>query len=164
MQDQYVKREVQKLHFTYLKKFCFAAILCFGANLFTIDSAKAGTFNKIKTTFFNLTADSNKDTIVVRGMVKEKDSRALIPFVNIAVTYEDSLICTGITNVNGEYEVKIPKGYSTVDFKASYIGYETRTIKNIHISSDKSITVDIDLEAGMPMMMGDIDINYKGIK
>src|SRR3989344_7149243 len=52
LQEQYVNRNIQIEHISFLKKFWIAAVFCFGASLFTIDSAKASTFCKIKTSLF----------------------------------------------------------------------------------------------------------------
>ena len=157
MQEQYAENETRKLHFSYLKKFCLAAVLCFGANLFTIDSAKASTFYKVRTAFFNFAGDNNKDTIIVKGVVKDKRTHERMAFVNVSVMHDDSMIYNYVTNANGEYEVKIPKQYSTVDIRAIYVGYETNILKNVHVSINKKSIINIDMIQGAVIMMGDIE-------
>ena len=156
LQEQYVEREIQKVHYSYLKKFCLAAILCFGANLFSIDSAKASTFYKVNIAFFNFVTDSKNDSIVVKGVVKDKASHERISFVNVSVSHNDSVICNSVTNLNGEYEIKIPKEYTTVDFEAASIGYDRHILKNIHVSVAKKNVVNIDVKKGERMLMGDM--------
>jgi len=160
LQEQYLDKEVQKAHFAFLKKFYLATLLCFGASLFTVDDAKASTFYKVKLSFFNLIGET-KDTIVVKGIVKDKETRQRIPFAHITVLHNGAIISSSITNINGEYEVKIPKEFSIVEFKATNLGYDTRLIKNITISINKTSIVDIDMQLGKEIMLeGDIDIHY----
>ena len=51
LQEEYIKSEIKKVYLGSLKTFCLAAIFCFGANLFTINKAKASTLQNIKKTF-----------------------------------------------------------------------------------------------------------------
>ncbi len=157
LQEQYVEREIQKVHFSYLKKFYLAAILCFGASLFTIDAAKASTFYKVKLSFLNLVVDT-KDTIIVKGIVQDKKTREKIPFVNVVAYYADSIVSSATTNIEGEYELKIPKEYTVVDVKAIYIGYNGRVFKGVSISPGKNIVVDFDLEQNQDIMLDGIMI------
>ncbi len=153
LQEQYVERGIQKVHNSYLKKFCLATILCFGATLFTVDAAKASTFYKIKTAFFNVVA-TNNDTILVKGIAQDKNNRERIPFVNVVALVNDSIVASAITNINGEYTLKIPKEYSKVDVEAIYIGYIKKIIKGVSIAPNKQIVVDFDLEEDETMLDG----------
>ena len=153
LQEQYVERELQKVHYSYLKKFCLAAMLCFGATLFTVDAAKASTFYKIKTAFFN-SVKINNDTILVKGIVKAKSNRERIPFVNVVALVNDSIVASSATNIDGEYTLKIPKENSKVDIKAIYIGYIKKIVKGVSIAPNKQIVVDFDLEEEEQMLDG----------
>ena len=160
LQEQYFEENLQKGHISNLKRFWIAAIFCFGASLFTVDSAKASTFYKVKTAFFNFVADT-KDTIVVKGVVKDKNSQKRISYAIVAVVFNNAVICKATANINGEYEVKIPKEYSTVNFMSTSVGYETRLIKNVSVSILMNTVVDIDLQIHKELMLeGDIDVNY----
>lgn len=162
LQEQFYQSEIKQRHFSYLRTFCIAAIFCFGTNLFIIDSAKASVFQNIKSSFFALVSDANKDSISITGVIKEKISRAPIAYANIMVYHNDSLIYRTTTNVNGEYEVKIAKNkYQKVDISAALIGYQEHRMKGISVSADKQIVVDIDLEQEEVMLEGKISMQER---
>lgn len=145
LQQQYVDKNIQIEHFSYLKKFWIAAIFCFGASLFTVDEAKASTFYKIKTSLFNFAAAT--DSILIKGVVKDKTTAEKLPFVNISVMYNDSVVAKCTTDFEGRYEVKIPKEYSKVDIKAFYISYMTKIVKGIPVAPPyQTIALDFELE------------------
>lgn len=147
IRDQYVQRETQKGYFNHLKTFCLAAIFCFGTNLFTIDHAKANVLQNLKKLFFIYFSDVNKDSISITGQVKNKDTHEAIPFVNILVTYNDSIIYRTNTNAEGAYEIKLQKNkFSKIDIKAMSVGYGTHIMKGISVMANKKVIVDIDLE------------------
>ncbi|CAN5485455.1 hypothetical protein BH10BAC1_BH10BAC1_18170 [soil metagenome] len=154
LQEQYVERGIQQVHYSFVKKFCLAAMLCFGANLFTIDAAKASTFYNVKTAFFNFVSSSSNDTILVKGIVQDKKTLEKLPFVNVVVYYNDTVIFTTVTNIEGEYQVKISAEYLKVDIKAVNIGYVSKLFKSITIAPNKQIVVDFDLEEDMQMLDG----------
>ena len=129
LQEQYVERELQKVHYSYLKKFCLAAMLCFGATLFTVDAAKASTFYKIRTAFFKTAI--NNDTILVKGIVQAKSNRERIPFVNVVALVNDTIVASTATDIDGQYTLKIPKEYQKVDVKASYLGYMKKIVTGV---------------------------------
>ena len=159
LQEQFELKETRSRHFSYLRTFCLAAIFCFGANLFTIDSAKAGTLQRIKRSFFSSVADSNKDSISVTGVVKNKYSHLPVAYVTVMVYHNDSVIYQTTTNANGEYEVKIAKDkYPKVDIAASMIGYDQHRMKDISIGMNKQIVVDIDIEQQEVMMEGKVSM------
>ena len=157
LQEQYVNRNIQIEHLSFLKKFWIAAVFCFGASLFTIDSAKASTFCKIKTSLFKQ-VEATKDTIIVKGIVQDKNNHEKLPFVTISVMFNDSVIAKGITNINGEYQVKIPSKYLKVDMKADNFEYLPKIIKGITLSANKQIVVDFDLEYNPNTMLDGIMI------
>ncbi len=156
LQEQYVERGIQKVHNSYLKKFCLATILCFGASLFTVDAAKASTFYKVRTAFFNFVVATDNDTIIVKGIVQAKINREKIPFVNVVALVNDSIVAYATTNIDGEYTLKISKENSKVDVKASYIGYVKKIIKGVNIALNMQIVVDFDMEEDEVMMDGEM--------
>jgi hypothetical protein len=165
LQEQFEQSETYKRHFSYLKTFCLAAIFCFGANLFIIDSAKATTLQKIKKSFLSIVSDSNKDSISVSGVVKDKYSHTAIAYVAVSVYYNDVVIYKTTTNAVGAYEVKIAKDkYPKVDIAANYVGYKEHRMKGISIAANKQIVVDIDIEQDEIIMMdGKVDMQEKSV-
>ena len=157
LQEQYVENFIQTEHFSYLKRFWIAAVFCFGASLFTVDDVKASSFYKIKTALFKNSSEIN-DTISVKGVVKDNISQARIPYVAVAAICNNIVVAKAQANINGEYEIRIPKTYNVVDFKAIYLGYNTRLIKNISVTKSKNIVVDIDMQMKEELMLeGEIE-------
>jgi hypothetical protein len=147
LQEEYADSQVKKLHFTHLKRFWLAAVFCFGASLFSIDAAKASSFYKLKLSFLNLAIEA-KDTIIVKGMVKDKAGEG-IPFAFVFSMVNDTVVSKTTTDINGEYQLKISKKYNKVDIKADCMGYTTKIIKNVDIAPDKQIVVDLNLESDL---------------
>ena len=162
LQEQFEQRETRNRHFSFMKTFCLAAIFCFGANLFTIDSAKANTLHSIKKAFISSVSNSDKDSISVTGVVRDKKAHTPIPYVTVLVYHNDSVIYQTRTNANGEYEVKIAKNkYPKVDIEASFIGYEEHRMKGISISENKQIVADIDIEQAQMILEGKVSMPSK---
>jgi hypothetical protein len=151
LQEQYFERQLKSSHFSHLKKLFIAAVFCFGSSLFTIDAAKASTFYKLKLSFLQLAAN---DTVKVSGEVRDKQTRELLPFVNVTAVYKDSVVAGAVTDIDGKYILKIPSEYTSVDVTVKYIGYVTRTMKSISIAPHKQIVVDFDMEALETIMDG----------
>jgi hypothetical protein len=149
LQEEHFANHLQSHHFGHLKKLFFAAVLCFGASLFTVDSAKASTFYKLKLSFFRI---AENDTIKVTGEVRDKKTREQLAFVAVIALYHDSLVAKTETDMDGKYTLKIPEKYEKVDVKVGYLGYETKIMKSIGIAPHKQIVVDFDLEENMEMI------------
>lgn len=146
LQAQYVDKNIQAEHFSYLKKFWIAAVFCFGTTLFTVDAAQASTFYKIRTSLFNFVSNAN-DSIVIKGVVKDKANGEKLPFVNISVFYNDSIVAKSITDIEGQYEIKIPKEYSRLDIKVFYVGYVTNIVTGIPVAPPyQTIVWDFELK------------------
>jgi hypothetical protein len=162
LQDQYVEQEVQKVHFSFVKKFFIAALFCFGASLFTVDAAKASTIYKLKLSFLQLKDNAKDSVVMIRGVVKDKRNSELLPFVDIHVLHNDTIIARAVTDIDGAYLVKVPLQYSTVDIKAVFVGYQPHMIKGVSLINNStshkpmanSIIVDINIEAPEEMMDG----------
>ncbi len=84
-------------------------------------------------------------TYSINGKIKDKESGAILNYANVRVL--NSSLGTS-SNLEGEYEIKLPKGeYQLI---ASYIGYKTDTI-SISLKSDlkntdfKLIQIDVTL-------------------
>ncbi len=158
LQEQYVDKNINREHVNYLRKFWIAAVFCFGASLFTVDAAQASTFHKIKTSLFNFVTISN-DSVIAKGVVKDKASGEKLPFVMLAVIYNDSVVAKCTSDIEGKYEIKIPKAYPKVDIKAMYIGYVTKIVKGISVTAPyQPITLDFELELNEEIMLDGIMI------
>lgn len=158
LQEQYVDKNIQTEHFSYLKKFWIAAVFCFGTSLFTVDAAQASTFYKIRTSLFNFVSNAN-DSIVAKGVVKDKANGEKLPFVNITVIYNDSVIAKTTTDLDGKYEVKIPKEFSKVSIKAVYIGYMSYLVTDIRITAPyQPIALDFEMKLNEEIMLDGVMI------
>ncbi|MGZ4159139.1 MAG: carboxypeptidase-like regulatory domain-containing protein [Bacteroidia bacterium] len=107
---------------------------------------------QLKNKFFQIA--SATDSVTIRGVVTDKSSKENLPFVNIALMQGDSVIAATMTDMNGEYKLKAdPKKYSKLDLKASYIGYENILIKDVAVTNDSVLNIDMKLVA---LMLGGI--------
>ena len=133
------------LKYSHMKRSWLVVIFCLFANLFLLETSNASSLSKVKTIFINILSDTNKNTIVVRGVLQDADTHKRVPFSKVSVRYKDSVICYVVADKNGEYEVNISKEYSQVDFVATNGGYNPHVLKNISVSKNKNIVVDIDI-------------------
>ena len=159
LQEQYVENEIRKIHFSFVKKIFMAALLCFGATLFTIDAAKASILYKLKLSFISFTAPVN-DTIIVKGIIKDRDTYEAVPFVKVSLLHNDSVIVQTTTDLDGAYKLSIPAKYSKVDIKADFIGYATKMIKGVNLSPGKQIVIDLDIQMQVQRLDGMMEM-YK---
>ena len=162
LQEEYIKSEIRKVHFGSLKTFCFASILCFGANLFTINKAKASTLQNIKKTFLTIFSNIENDSITIKGIVIDKTSHLPVKFATVSLVQSNTTISTAIANINGEYKIKVPKNkYSKVSIVASFIGYTSEVIKNILKDNNQNINLNIEIELYTMQIEGGIKNNIE---
>ena len=83
-------------------------------------------------------------TQIVRGKVIDSDTKASLPFANIVVRTTNPSIGT-TSDLNGIFRIdKVPIGRH--DIQVSYIGYETKVIPELLISSGKEIVLEVELK------------------
>ncbi len=88
--------------------------------------------------FFNSFA---QDLGVVRGKVIDKQTREILPFVNVVIEGTNKGSATAET---GEFEIKsVPLGYIKVS--VSFVGYETVTTSTYLVTKEKSPYIIIEL-------------------
>ena len=84
-------------------------------------------------------AQESKITQTVRGIVKDAESLATIPGVNIVLVGNEEIGTT--TDINGEFSLdNVPVGRQ--DIKFSFIGYKPVLKRNLQMSSGKEIYLD----------------------
>ncbi len=89
-------------------------------------------------------SQSMEYTQTVRGKVIDKFTQITLPGATIIVLNTDPVIGT-TTNINGEFRIKnIPLGRQNI--RISFIGYHTRVISNLNLTSGKEIVLNIELE------------------
>lgn len=71
-------------------------------------------------------ANPNQDMLIIQGRVIDKANQEPIPYVNIGVIGE---YMGTITNLDGDFELKVPKELSNKDVQISAVGYEVIVIK-----------------------------------
>jgi hypothetical protein len=144
LSQQYQKQHLKQRSLRQIKIFFIAALLGFGSNLFTIQELKAHSFlTGIRTQLL-----SSMDTVkltTIKGEVKDKDSGEVLPFANVTLMVNDSVIIGGSsTNIDGYFEIQVdPVKYPVVAILVSYIGYEKTLIKNIDLKESTTITISI---------------------
>jgi len=82
-------------------------------------------------------------TQTLRGVVVDKDSQATLPGAQLIIADTDPPVGT-VTDANGEFSfVKLPVGRYNIIVR--YVGYETRTIPNVLLTSGKETVLKIEL-------------------
>lgn len=148
--EQFVTHQQNKNYLHYLKTFCLAAIIGFGASLFTVKSALASNLNKLKNEY--LTIQDSISLVEIKGVVRDKENKELLPFCNVMLMKGDSVIVRAITDMDGKFLLKIDsKKIAEFDLKVQYVGYKNLLIKNIHPEKKELV---FDLEAEAVEMMG----------
>lgn len=154
LKEQYVESRMRTFHGSFIRKFSFAVLFCFGSSLFTIDAAQASTLSKIKSSFFRNSL-AVIDTVYITGKVKDKETKEELPFVRITAYFDGKLIATAETDLDGKYRLRIAGDYSKINITSSYIGYDAVTIENVELDKRKNKELNIDLNAGPRILMGD---------
>jgi hypothetical protein len=148
--EQFVAHQQNKQYLQFLKTFCLAAIISFGASLFTVKSAVATNLTKLKNEY--LTFQDSTNLIEIKGVVRDKEVKELLPFCSVLIMVGDSAIATTFTDMDGKFSLKIDsKKFPEFDLKVQYVGYKNLLIKNIHPEKKE---LSFELEAEAAEMMG----------
>ena len=135
LREQFITSEVRKGYFHHLKIFCWAALLGFGASLFSIPAANAkGMISELRMQLLEQEHPTVADSalVKVKGIVKDKQNGELLPFVSVVLMVNDSAVMNCATDIDGNYEMMIDaEKYPVFDLKFMYVAYETVMVKNI---------------------------------
>lgn len=143
--EQFVAHQQRKSYLQYLKTFCLAAIISFGASLFTVKSALASNLNKLKKEY--LTIQDSINLVEIKGVIRDKENKELLPFCNVRIMIGDSVIAGTSTDMDGKFSLKIDSKKNPVfDLKVQYVGYKNLLIKNIH-PEKKELVFELEAEA-----------------
>ncbi len=95
----------------------------------------------------------------IKGVVKDGDSGEPIPFANVTLMNGSDQVIGTTTDFDGRYTLKpIPPG--TYDLQVSYVGYQTKRVAGISVSSDKITKQNLEITAGVKLDVVDI-VEYK---
>jgi hypothetical protein len=104
---------------------------------------------------FTTLAFSQNLTQTVRGTVVDTDSKLPLIGATLLIPGTDPLVGTS-TDLNGVFKFEnIPLGRIAV--KISYLGYETKTISDIVVSSGKEVVLDLTMQESV-LKMGEVVI------
>lgn len=145
--QQFQAAAIRKGYFHNLKVFCWAAVLSFGASLFSVSPANAKSISSMRAALLAVEKDSNLvKEIIISGIITDKSNGEALPFVTVnAVTDDTTVITTSVTDVNGVYELKLPAGkFKKVDVQCSYIGYVTETVKGVPVAINAAIPIEME--------------------
>ena len=93
---------------------------------------------------FSHSSYSQEITQIIRGKVIDSETKAPLPFANIVISTTDPSIGTA-SDLNGLFRIdKVPIGRH--DIQVSYIGYETKVIPELLITSSKEIVLEVKLK------------------
>jgi hypothetical protein len=155
LREQFLETQYKNDYFKKLKQFLFAAIVCFGINLFTIEKAAASVFNTMKTQFLATQPDT-LEYITIKGEVKDKETKEVLPFANVLFKDGDSVIAGTSTDIDGKYTLKIKKQqYKKASLTVVYIGYISYKVDDIKIENTE---ININIHAMTPMFLGEMII------
>jgi len=86
----------------------------------------------------------------VKGKILDEETGEPVPFANVALMDGSDQILGTTTNFDGEYTLKpIPPG--TYDIQISYVGYQTRRIAGVSVTSDRITEVDGNIAQGIAL-------------
>jgi hypothetical protein len=148
--EQFVTYQQNKNYLHYLKTFCLAAIIGFGASLFTVKSALASNLNKLKNEY--LTIQDSINLVEIKGVVRDKENKELLPFCSVVIMKGDSVIANAFTDMDGKFSLKIDsKKFPEFDLKVQYVGYHNLLLKNIKADQKELV---FELEAQPAEILG----------
>ena len=97
-------------------------------------------------------------TQTLRGTVRDRDTRQVLPFASVAIMSSDPLQGTS-TDQEGRFRFeKLNVGRHTL--KVSYVGYEDAVLSELQLGSARELVVDIDLREKTESI-GEVFITYK---
>ncbi|TDU39931.1 outer membrane receptor protein involved in Fe transport [Gelidibacter sediminis] len=84
---------------------------------------------------------SAQQEVSVTGVVMDQDVNQPLEYATIAFfsKSENRIVTGGITDLDGKFDIKVPKG--TYDISVEYISYSTKTIPNKTINRDTNLGV-----------------------
>ncbi|MCK4661946.1 MAG: carboxypeptidase-like regulatory domain-containing protein [Bacteroidales bacterium] len=96
----------------------------------------------------------------LKGKVLDESTGEPIPFANVIIELDGSMVSGGISDFDGNYIIKpIPAGKFTV--KASYVGYSTLQLNGVLINTDKIRFLDLKLPSSTEQLDEVIIVAYK---
>ena len=155
--QQFQQAAIRKGYFHNLKIFCWAALLGFGACLFSIPAANAnGMLRQLRSKILSSGTDTNATVeITVKGVVRDKKNKEELPFANVAIFVNDTFVKVATTNVDGRYELKIdPVKYPKFDLRINYVAYKSSIIKNVKPVENRNLFIDVELDGGEVIIDG----------
>ena len=88
--------------------------------------------------------DASADTVnytAYFGKVIDSDTRRTLPFATVEA--QGSNVAT-VTNIDGEFIIKISTGTDVSGFKISYIGYSSQVIPVSEFDGDRTLTIQLE--------------------
>jgi len=83
-------------------------------------------------------------TQTIRGTVIDKFTQTTLPGATVIILKTDPLVGT-TSDINGDFKIEnIPIGRQSIQI--SYVGYNSRTISNLNLTSGKETVVTVELE------------------
>jgi outer membrane receptor protein involved in Fe transport len=95
----------------------------------------------------------------LQGVVKDKKSGEVLPFVSIVVEHNGARVAGGQSDFDGNYKVS-PITPGSYDVTASYVGYQPQKITGVVVNSNKITFQDFDLNSGVELSNVEV-IRYK---
>jgi len=97
---------------------------------------------------------------ILKGNVKDKHSKELIPFATVILEKDGKQIGGATTDFEGYYTIK-PIEPGIYEVSANFVGYTTNNIVNVVISADKITILDIELNPSTVMLEAVEIIDFK---
>jgi len=105
----------------------------------------------------SLSAQVGQGTI--KGKILDEETGEPVPFANVTLMSGSDQILGTTTDFDGKYTLKpIPPG--SYDLQISYVGYQTKRVAGITVSSDKITKQDVNMNQGIALKEVEV-IEYK---
>ncbi|MBL4709612.1 MAG: carboxypeptidase regulatory-like domain-containing protein, partial [Flavobacteriales bacterium] len=99
---------------------------------------------------FAITAHAQVGQGSIKGTIVDGETGEPVPFANVSLRSGSSQMLGTTTDFDGKYTLKpIPPG--TYDIQVSYVGFQTKKIEGIGVSSDRIVDVDVKLGKGIDL-------------
>lgn len=98
--------------------------------------------SKISLTY---TSYSNRKSGFIKGTIYDVESEETIPMANVVVKSGQTVVQGGISDFDGNYMIS-PLDFGTYTIEISFIGYNTRTVREVIISKNEYPHLDVYLQ------------------
>ncbi|MCC6600589.1 MAG: carboxypeptidase regulatory-like domain-containing protein [Crocinitomicaceae bacterium] len=100
--------------------------------------------------FLSFSAAVAQNSGTLKGKVTDKDTKEPLPFVNVILFLNGTLVTGGTTDIDGEYTIK-PIDPGTYEVRFQFVGYQPVSQTNVPIQAGKIQFVNQEMSSGVEL-------------